>query len=242
MTPYYEDGSVTIYHGDCRDVETSVDALITDPVWPNAPAGMFSNVEDPQTLFWEMFGLHVAKRVVVVLRHDSDPRFLESVPKRYAFFRTTILPYAIPGYIGRKLGGDELAYCFGEPVKFQRGRQVIPGRAPSVQPTRRTANCHPCPRAQSHFDFLVTWWSDEGETILDPFMGSGTTLVAAKRLGRKAIGIELEEKYCEIAAKRLSQGALDLFGPSRVIPDHVKTTRGGLMIGAHGPDGTEGAP
>jgi site-specific DNA-methyltransferase (adenine-specific) len=69
-------------------------------------------------------------------------------------------------------------------------------------------NGHPCPKPLGWINWAVSLGSLEGETVLDPFMGSGTTLRAAKDLGRKAIGIEIEEKYCEIAVRRLRQEVL----------------------------------
>jgi site-specific DNA-methyltransferase (adenine-specific) len=211
MKPFYEHGGITIYHGDARFLGyIRGDCIITDPVWPNCPAGLLMGSNDPVQLLidfcestvWEWF-----KRSVFILRHDSDPRFLAPVPLPYA--RAVILPYVIPGYIGRWLGGDEIAYCFGSPIPSRAGQKVIPGRAPSCQPDGRKANGHPCSRAYTHMEFLVRWWSEPEETILDPFSGSGTTLCAAKNMGRKAIGIEIEERYCEIAAKRLSQEVFD---------------------------------
>ncbi len=76
---------------------------------------------------------------------------------------------------------------------------------------------HPTTKPERLMCELVSKFTDPGETILDPFMGSGTTLVAAKRLGRKAIGIEINEKYCAIAAKRLEQSALDFTSNSDII-------------------------
>jgi site-specific DNA-methyltransferase (adenine-specific) len=70
-------------------------------------------------------------------------------------------------------------------------------------------NGHPCPKPLPVIKWIVSRVSLEGETIIDPFMGSGTTLRAAKDLGRKAIGIEIEERYCEIAAKRMSQEVMN---------------------------------
>lgn len=209
MRPYYESEGITLYHGDAREVLPQIappDVVITDPVWPNCPAGLLQGADDPAGLLSAVLGSMTVlpRRLVLVMRHDSDPRFLGVVPPALPFFRVQILPYVMPGYIGRKLGGDELAYSFGQPVPSAPGRRVIPGYAPKVQPDGRSANGHPCSRSLVHFQWLVSWWSDEGDTILDPFAGSGTTLHAAKNVGRRAIGIEVDERYCELAARRLS--------------------------------------
>jgi len=197
-------GNAILYCGDAREILQSLqaDVLITDPVWPNCPADLLHGAEDPYGLFLATCALiPEVKRMVVVLRHDSDPRFLQPVPLPYT--RAVWLPYVMPGYIGRLLGGDEIAYCFGDPIPSKPGQRVIPGRADPEQPAGRKANGHPCSRAVGHFRWLTRWWSEEGETVLDPFMGSGTTGVAAVTGNRKFIGIEIEPKYFDVACKRI---------------------------------------
>ena len=219
MNPYYDDGKgIVIYHGDCRDILPTLpksDLMLTDPVWPNCPEGLLEGWQDAMDLLRSCLQVIKSDRLVIVLRHDCDPRFLGAVPKRFPFFRVQILPYAIPGYIGRKLGGDELAYSFGEPLISKPGRRVIPGYAPKQQPAGRRANGHPCSRALGHFTYLVHWWSEENHTVIDPFCGSGTTLVACKQMNRSAVGIEIEERYIEIAIRRLDQEVLRFDEPKR---------------------------
>ena len=70
---------------------------------------------------------------------------------------------------------------------------------------------HPCPKSEQLYRWLVEKLSEEGQTILDPFMGSGTTGVAAKELGRSFIGIEIDKGYYEIAQKRIAQATEELF-------------------------------
>lgn len=76
-------------------------------------------------------------------------------------------------------------------------------------------NGHPCPKPLDWMLWLIRIASKEGEVIIDPFNGSGTTLVAAKLLGRAAVGIDLEERYCEIAVKRLDKTPKPLFLPEK---------------------------
>jgi site-specific DNA-methyltransferase (adenine-specific) len=216
-------GAATLYLGDCREVMPTllgIDVICTDPVWPNCPADSVPGSEDPWGLWADACALMPpAKRIIVVMRCDSDPRFLSLLPGAVPFFRTMALPYVIPGYMGRVLGGDETAYWFGEPVRCQPGRRLIPGRGPSVQPRGRPPNGHPMSRAQPHFDWLVGWCTDAGERVLDPFMGSGTTGCAAAVQGVPFVGCEIEERYFDIACRRIeaAQRQADLFIPKPAV-------------------------
>jgi site-specific DNA-methyltransferase (adenine-specific) len=78
-----------LYLGDCLKIIPTlgrVDAVITDPVWPNVPPGMFGGVTNPAELLRDALEMVEAKRVVIILRYDSDPRFLAAVPSRWPFF------------------------------------------------------------------------------------------------------------------------------------------------------------
>lgn len=217
MKSYYCKDNVTLYHGDCREILpwlSPVDAVICDPVWPNAVKSLAGS-DDPVGLFAEAahYFPRLAKRAVIHLGCDSDPRFLLGMPKELPFFRVCWLDYAVPSRKGRLLYGSDVAYVFGKPIASKEGARVIPGRSPSGQPDFKRPKSrkgkdftdgsplHPCPRRLDHVRWLVKWFADG--VVLDPFCGIGTTLVAAKMTGLPAVGIEIEEKYCERAAKRL---------------------------------------
>jgi site-specific DNA-methyltransferase (adenine-specific) len=227
MKPYFDDGQCVIYHGDAREIIASLNAdrIITDPVWPNADARL-QGAADPQRLLSETLAAASAKTIVLQLGRASDPRFLAAVPSSWPFLCVRWLRYAVPSYNGRVLTDADVAYAFGVAVPSAPGRRVIPGVTLSVRgemprghgrnrsaaqyAATQDALPHPAARHLRHLLWLVNWFSDPGETVLDPFCGTGTTLRACKDSGRRAIGIEIEERYCEIAAGRLAQQVLPL--------------------------------
>jgi hypothetical protein len=208
--PYYHDerAGITIYHGDCRDIlpHVTADAIVTDPVWPGATLPLIGS-DRPEALFREMWEATIGiKRAAVQIGCWTSPFFTGCIG--LPFFRVATLDVARVGYRGRLLMTGDVAYLFGEPPSSIVGRRVIPGRFLDSSSDRQDKNGHPCPRKIKHVGWLINWWTDEMDTVCDPFLGSGTTSRAAKDYGRKFIGIEIEERYCEIAAKRLAQEVL----------------------------------
>ena len=97
LTPYYDDGAVRIFHGDARQIlpDLEAESLITDPVWPNS---IFPDIQDPQALLGQALDVARVNRVVVHIGADSDPRFLQAVPKKFRFFSANYLEYWLFGF------------------------------------------------------------------------------------------------------------------------------------------------
>lgn len=215
-TAFNFENDVLLLHGDCRQVTQLplVDAIITDPVWPKAlpelpgsdrPFQLFAEAIQHVTPFLKPSG-----RIIVQLRCDSDIRLLQAIPPAYPFIRAVWLPYAVPTKQGRMLISGDVAYVFGKPPKARPGGHMIVGQMPTdfCPPVKFDKNKllikHPCPRHLAHVEWLVEKFTNPGEAILDPFMGSGTCGVAALRRARLFVGIEIDANYFNAAKLRIA--------------------------------------
>jgi site-specific DNA-methyltransferase (adenine-specific) len=226
VRPYYQDNAVTIYHGDCREILPQlapVDLVLTDPPYgvnlgnhkgASDDGGTHGYLGKGSYLSYEDTPENLKAIVIPAIRSALD------IAKRTIVFVAGIhvnefpKPAAIggiyfPSAIGRHCWGFNslaIALLYGHAPTNKIGS--LPTVIVSCDGPEN--NGHPCAKPIRAIKGFVRLGSLLGETILDPFMGSGTTLRAAKDLGRKAIGIEIEEKYCEIAAQRMSQEVLHL--------------------------------
>ena len=219
--PYYHDADsgITIYHGDCRDILPFVEAdvLVTDPPYGvtlrSSRNGAFGKCE-------------IAGDETTDVR-DAVLSLCEGMPALVFGSWRAVRPANVKHILiwdkGEHVGMGDLAfpwkpsweevYVIGEGFTGKRTGSVLrhlalAGTVAMPGPRQCEGRQHPTAKPVALMRDLIQK-CPEG-AVLDPFMGSGTTLRAAKDLGRKAIGIEIEERYCEIAAKRLMQSVMVL--------------------------------
>ena len=212
--PYFRDGEVALYLADSLallpQISAQVSAIITDPPWPGTK---YISFDDAYRLFEKTARAFndLSDRLIVILGCDSDPRFLNAVPSEYRFLSCCWLRRIPPVYKGNILYSADIAYVFGQPRAHEHTSNILPTETYSVSRGKRDGiNSHPFFRPEKTMRWLVSHFTQEGDIVLDPFAGSGSTLVAAKYLGRKAIGIEIEPDYCQIAVERLRQMVMPL--------------------------------
>lgn len=228
MTPYYEDDWVTLYHGDCREALGGItaDVLITDP-----PYGMNlgkhggANDQRSRELRRGGYGIYedtpenyvgiVAPAIVWALQIVKRGAVFAPAPSAWALPPPTSLGGVfIPAANGRSPWGfQNLApvLFYGTAPLLNLGAKATMIRASGRAPVELG---HPCPKPLEWMRWLVVLAAQGTDIVLDPFAGSGTTLRAAKDCGYRSIGIEIEERYCEIAARRLSQEVFSYSYPS----------------------------
>jgi len=229
MKPYYEHNGITIYHGDCREVLPDllpVDLIATDPPYGKAYVTnrrvRGDKLRKPIACDEDLTILvDVAPDLWRLLRNDRHYYIFASPIKSDEVKRILRETMNEPKHMLAWDKGDrgtvgDLECGFGEAWEAifygMKGRRALNGKRPRTVIRYDWSSTldpvHPTVKPVGLLSLLIGWSTFAGETVLDPFMGSGTTLRAAKDLGRRAIGIEIEERYCEIAAKRLQQEVL----------------------------------
>jgi len=208
LTPYYSEPGITLYCGDCREIlptlpDKSFDLCLTDPpynVGRNYGGTLDDKREDYEAWCVEWFSIIKEKSnsIVFSVGIKNIPMWFRIEPPiwQYCWFKSNNMGH----------GSKYTNICVWEPFLIYGAakRLGVDGIFLPVVPQKDTGG-HDCPKPIKLMIRLVNDLTDVGQEILDPFCGSGTTLVAAKQLGRKAVGIEISEKYCEIAVKRLAQ-------------------------------------
>lgn len=190
MKPYYDHAGITIYHGDCRTALASVgavDAVVTDPPYPSIE-------KDFQITPIDILDVLNCLQFVFWSAVDSFPLSWTAV------------------HIWHKPNGQS-AHHYERIFERNGGKTFRVYRVSAILPNydqyREEKVAH---ETQKPLKLIRPLIEKTSGVVIDPFMGSGTTLRAAKDLGRRAIGIEIDERYREIAAKRLGQEVFDFSG------------------------------
>lgn len=215
--PYYQEDAVTIYHGDCREILPTldkVDLVLTDPPYGIGEGKRSQALSRAKLAAARDYGENDWDATPI---DDCLIREIRLAGKRACIWGGNYYSHLLDGspswLVWDKENGEshfadcELAWTnYGGAVRIKRHLWHGMRR---VNSERRD---HPTQKPLDVILWALKLCPGDPQTILDPFMGSGTTLRAAKDLQRKAIGIELDERYCEIAARRMAQEVFDFGG------------------------------
>ncbi len=209
MTPYYQDDLVTIYHGDCQEWMPEADAVVSDP-----PYGMGWDASSI-TLGPNGHGKHRDKSIRPGIQIVGDDQPFDPAPclgfSQVILWGSNHYSQALPGGTTlvwvKRLTAAYGSYLSDAEIAWMKGGHGVYLHLDLSLNAERRHRLHGNQKPLG----LMRWCIGKTTgTILDPYAGSGTTLVAAKSLGRKSIGIEIEERYCEVAANRCRQEVLGL--------------------------------